>query len=50
MTYLTTILCLLLYAAIVWALWSTMRKVSAIEMELEEIRPRGDEKKEPGPA
>ena len=50
MTYLTASLGLLLYAAIVWALWSTMRKVSAIEMELKEIRPRVDEKKEPGPA
>jgi len=50
MTYLITILGLLLYAAIVWALWLTMRKVSAIEMELKEIRGWGDEKKEPGPA
>ena len=50
MTYLTASLGLLLYSAIVWALWSTMRKVYAIELELKEIRPRSDKKKEPGPA
>jgi len=50
MKYLTASLGLLMYAAIVWSLWSSMLEASAIEMELKEIRPRGDEKKEPGPA